>query len=360
MSNASPNPEDFRALLKTLSSIPTNGRSHRHDLEVALAESTGRDHAIAIASSEQAIPLVLKAMGMSSSKRIIVPALGDPVILRAAHTMQLRIDYAECDPGTLDPTAESIAPHLHTETGVALISHGDGWGTGFPGALLMSAQNEIPLIELVGTRLGGQCSGAPFGSLGRASIVDLSSESPVSGGEGAAILTDDVRLAESCRSLLCGDSNPHFHADPMPEVVAALALCRIQRLSTTLATYTDLAQQYTLSLSRLPELLLPSSTADSVPNWSSYVVRLDETFSADDRNHIVDGMQRHDINAVAGPAHLPSLMDPTATHVCPISASMAARTISLPIHEAMTRQDIDLISQTLQLMIQRATFRRSA
>ncbi|MDG1837544.1 MAG: DegT/DnrJ/EryC1/StrS family aminotransferase [Phycisphaerales bacterium] len=360
MSNPAATRSDMQAVANALQASSPHGSTHREAFEESIALSTARSLAVAIASAEQALPTLLAAMGITHGREVILPALGETACLRAIRRIGATPRFADCDPGTLVPQAAMIEAVMTNETAAVIAAHGDGWGSGLPKIADACARREIPFIELVGTKIGSVCTGAPAGSLGRAAIIDLSARSIISGGEGAVIVTDDEYLAERCRG---GDytkcNNPH-RADPMAELNAAFALSQAERLPSIIAHCTAAAEQYMVGLSSMPELLLPATTPDTQSNWSRYVVRLDETFSASDRDEIIRGMRRHDIAAGVGLIHLPSIWGTAIEGECPISASMATRTIALPIHADLTGRDIDLICQTLQLMVQRTTFRRAS
>lgn len=360
MSNPAATRSDVQAVASALQASSPHGSTHLAAFEETMALRTARTHAVAIASAEQALPTLLAAMGITNGREVILPALGETACLRAVRRVGATPRFAECDPGTLVPQAATTEAVMTNKTAAVITAHGDGWGSGLPKIADACARREIPFIELVGTKIGSTCAGALAGSLGRAAIIDLSTRSIISGGEGAVIVTDDKCLADRCRG---GDytqcDNPH-RADPMAELNAALALSQAGRLSSIITRCTSAAEQYMVGLSSIPELLLPATTPDTQSSWSRYVVRLDETFSANDRDEIIRGMQRHDIAAGVGLVHLPSVWDAAIEGECPISASIATRTIALPIHADLTGRDIDLICQTLQLMIQRATFSKAS
>jgi len=351
---------DAQAVMQAMRVAGTGAAMFRTSLEAIVAEASGRSHGIAVASSEQALPTLLHAAGVTTGRAVLLPALGDPACLRATRRVGLTPQFAECDPGTLLPTAEAVEAALTADTAAVIMPHGDGWGSSLPDIAAACSRREVPLIELVGTRIGSRCGGAPAGSLGRAAVLDFSERSIVSGGEGAVIVTDDRFLADRCGP---GDhaqcQSPH-HADPMPPLAAALATAQMKRLGTIAAACAAAAEQYTVGLAAMPEIMLPAITADASSSWSRYIVRLDETFAVADRDEIIRGMQRHDIQAAQGLFHLPTAWDAAMCDACPVAASVASRTIALPIHPDLTRRDIDLISQTLQLMVQRATLRRAS
>ncbi|MCP4758544.1 MAG: hypothetical protein GY894_00315 [Planctomycetes bacterium] len=360
LSNPLTTPDDHRVINELLRSHGLSGSTNRKDLELILTQTTSRHHAATFASSEQALSVLLDAVGVNGEREIVVPALGDTAILRAIRRVGGIPQFADCDPGTLVPTADTVERCISPSTAAVTASHGDGWGTGLPAIVATCARNEVPFLELVGTRLGSSCGAAPAGSLGHAAFIDLSQRGIVSTGEGAAIVTDNERLAKACRPDHYNESLCPHRPDEMAELNAAVGLSQIRRLGATVEACTDAAETYTIFLSRMPELLLPATTPEAVSCWSRYVIRLDETFSLEDRDEIIRGMERHDIAAAPGLTHLPSAWDPALATTCPVAAATAPRTIALPIHPALTRRDVELICQTLQLMVQRATFRRSA
>lgn len=359
LSNPTVTPLDIRLLTEALQSSSPMKSAHRTALESTIAACTGCTHAVAIASAEQALSTLLHAMGIGPGHDVILPGLGDAACIRAVRRIGSTAHFAECDPGTLMPTSRSIEAVVTPATTAVLAGHGDGWGSGLPDIAACCGRIEVPFVELVATRLGSHWATVPAGSLGRAAVVDLSTRSLMSGGEGAVIVTDDAHLADACRAgdfVTC--QNAH-RADPMPESTAALASAQLTRMNGIIEVCRGIAERYTVSLSQMPELLLPAMTPDAMSSWSRYIVRLDETFSFEDRDEIIRGMQRHDIHADVGLAHLPTIWNGATDGICPVAASIATRTIALPIHPELAHRDVDLICQTLQLMIQRASFRRN-
>jgi dTDP-4-amino-4,6-dideoxygalactose transaminase len=351
---------DAQAVMQAMRVAGSGDAVFPSSLESLVAEAAGRTYGIALASSEQALPTLLHAAGVSPGREVILPALGEPACLRALARLGLTPRFAECDPGTLLPTTEALADALTSDTAAVIMPHGDGWGSTLPDIATACAQKEVPLIEYVGTRIGSRCGGGPAGSLGRAAVLDFSRRSVVSGGEGAVIVTDDRSLADRCRPATYAQCRSPQRADAMPPLAAALALAQMKRLPTIAQACAAAAEQYTIGLAAMPELLLPAITTDTSSSWSRYIVRLDETFASSDRDEIIRGMQRHDIHAAAGLHHLPTAWDPACSESCPVAASVAGRAIALPMHPDLTRRDVDLICQTLQLMVQRATFRRAS
>jgi dTDP-4-amino-4,6-dideoxygalactose transaminase len=147
----------------------------------------------------------------------------------------------------------------------------------------------------------------------------------------------------------------------MNPMQAALADVRLRRFSETCARLEDVFHAYLRRLAMHPDLVLPAPCADGTVCWSHFAVRLSERFGREDRDSILQGLLRHDIAATSVLYVLP--LEPAFAHTardadCRIAHRAADRLIALPFSTALSERDIDLICQTLQVMIERQTILR--
>ena len=90
------------------------------------------------------------------------------------------------------------------------------------------------------------------------------------------------------------------------------------------------------------------------------MVRLSDRFSDQDRDEIIGGMRRHDID-IDSALELASMTNYPAEvggGPWPVSERAMMRSICLPFHNDLVESEIDLICQTLELMLTRSTFSR--
>ena len=109
------------------------------------------------------------------------------------------------------------------------------------------------------------------------------------------------------------------------------------------------------------DLVLPAPCADGTVRWSHFAVRLSERFGRDDRDSILQGLLRHDIAATSVMYVLPlepAFANTAANADFRIAQRAADRLIALPFSTSLSERDIDLICQTLQVMIERQTILR--
>lgn len=111
-----------------------------------------------------------------------------------------------------------------------------------------------------------------------------------------------------------------------------------------------------------PDLVLPAPCADGTVRWSHFPVRLGERYSRDDRDSIIQGLLRHDIAALAPSVVLPlepAFADHHSPGDFPVAERAADRLIALPFSPAVAEREIDLVCQTLQVMIERQSIMRA-
>ncbi|MHC4774812.1 MAG: DegT/DnrJ/EryC1/StrS family aminotransferase [Planctomycetota bacterium] len=245
----------------------------------------------------------------------------------------------------------------------------------------LAGKYEIPLVEDCSEALGGRVRDEPVGSFGRLAVFGFYPNKQITTGEGGMVLTDDDRLAELCRSMRNQGRSPEIVEAGqglgswlsherlgfnfrMSEINAALGLAQMRRLDQLIEARQRVAAAYTRRLRGNTELILPTVEPDTFMSWFVYVVRLSDRFSEDDRDYIIKGLRRHDVGASNYFPPIPLL--PYFRHHFghkpgdfPVAESVAHRTVALPFFTRLTEREVDLVCQTLELMITRVTFSRT-
>jgi perosamine synthetase len=94
-------------------------------------------------------------------------------------------------------------------------------------------------------------------------------------------------------------------------------------------------------------------------SWDGYVVRLSDRFTRDNRDEIIRGLHRHEIGAADYFQSIPSMplfSTCCKNQVCPVSESISMRILALPFFTTMTKREVEIVCQTLELMLTRGTF----
>ena len=346
-------------------------------VEGLVADIVKRPFAVSFGSTGDAITAALDALGATAGSEIVVPALAPAALGAAAVRSGARIRYADIDARTLtlraQNAAEGMSPATRAIVGVA--AHGQPAGLDELAAL--ASRNEIPLLEIVAGGLGGSLGRDPVGRFGRISVIGLGTHESAIGSGGAVCVTNDDRLASALR-LIRNLGRPEPRAEweriggvrplerlgldaRMNPMQAALADVRLRRFDETCERLEQVFHAYLRRLAMHPDLVLPAPCADGTVRWSHFAVRLSERYGRDDRDSILQGLLRHDIAATSVlyvlPAE-PAFAQSASSAEYRVAQRAADRLIALPFSTALGERDIDLICQTLQVMIERQTMMR--
>lgn len=349
--------------------------------EREFAAFVGAPHACAVSNCTTALHLALLALGVGPGDEVITPAFSFVASANCILHVGAKPVFADCDPGTLNVKPETIES-LITDKTKAIIAV-DVFGNPAYMAEIESLANrhEIALIEDCCEGLGGAIRNRPIGSFGRVGVFSFYPNKQVTTGEGGVIVTDDDSLAGMCRSLRNqGRAADNRESGPglgswlvhervgynyrMCELQAALGVAQMERLDEIVDTRHLLAEKYNSRLVMNPHLLLPTIPRETRMSWFVYVVRLNDQFSGADRDEIIAGLRRHEIGAANYFPPIPLLPYFRKTFGYkpgdfPMAETMSQRTIALPFYNAMTDYEVDLVCQTLELMLQRVTFSRT-
>jgi perosamine synthetase len=349
--------------------------------EQLVTERAGCAHGVAVSSGTAGLHLALLALGIGPGDEVIT----SPFSFIATANVVLYVGatpvFADIDPVSLNMDPARVEAAITPRTKAILAPEAFGNPVHMDTLAALAAKYEIPLIEDCCEGLGGVHRGRPIGSFGRVGVFSFYPNKQVTTGEGGLIVTDDDRLAEICRSLRnqgrdssgigwqhgTGAWLTHSRLGynyRMSEMQAALGVGQLRRLDTILEGRDRVARRYFQRLMCHRELTLPTVHADTRMSWFVFVVRLANDFAEDERDRIIRDMRRHEIGAsnYFPPIHLQPLYrklladDPPHLPVC---ESVAQRTIALPFHSQLTDREVDLVCQTLEVMLQREGLKRT-
>lgn len=370
---------EIRAVVATLKSGRLSLGPNVPEFERLVARRCGRFHGIAVNSGTSGLQLALIALGIGPGDEVITPAFSFVASANCILHVGATPVFVDCDPGSLNVRMEVVEKKITEKTRAIMAVDVFGNPAHMPEIDKLAQRYELPVIEDCCEGLGGSINGRPIGSFGRVGVFSFYPNKQITTGEGGVIVTDDDRLAELCRSLRNQGRRPsesdgwglgswlrHEHVGfnyRMSDLHAALGVAQMQRLDEILEMRQRVAAAYTACLADHKDLILPTVEPGVVMSWFVFVVRLTSDFSEAERNEIIAGLRRHEIGASDYFPPIPLLPFYRQMHGYrpgdfPCAETVSHRTIALPFFNLLTEHEIDLVCQTLDLMIQRATFSR--
>ncbi len=346
-------------------------------VEQRVAALVARPCAVAFASTGAAIEAALDVLGGARGGEIVLPALAPTVLGNAVVRARSACRYADVDPKSMTLLQHHAEARMTDSTRVIVGVSNHGQPAGLDELASLAARNELPLLELNLGGLGGRIGRDPVGRFGRVSVIGLGEREGPIGSGGAVCVTNDDTLAHALQ-VRRNDGCPEPRNDweklggisrvecagwdsRMNAAQAALAIVRLTRFEAVCAELEEVFHSYLRRLAMHPDLVLPAPCSDGTVRWSHFAVRLGERFSRDDRDGVIGGLLRHDIAATSVVRVLPNepafRADPSHGDF-PVAQRAADRLIALPFSTELGDREVDLICQTLQVMIERQSILR--
>lgn len=371
---------EIRAVLSTLRSGRLSIGPQLERFERLVAQRTRRTYAVGVSSGTAALHLSLTALGIGPGDEVITPAFSFVASANCIEYVGATPVFVDCDPRTLNVRAADVEKKITDKTRAIIGVEVFGNPAGMADLAALSTKHEIPLVEDAAEALGGRVGLDQVGGFGRVAVFGFYPNKQITTGEGGMIVTSDDCLADLCRSLRNhGRPGSSMETEAgtgswlnherlgynfrLSEVAAALGAAQMERLDGLIEARQAVAEAYTHRLMGNPDLILPTVESDTFMSWFVFVLRLSDRFTPDDRDEIIDGLRRHEVGASNYFPPIPLMPYYQRKYHYrpgdfPIAESVSGRTLALPFFTRMTERDVDLVCQTLELMMSRNAFRR--
>lgn len=328
------------------------------EFEQAVAATLGVDHALATSSATTALHLALAAAGVAPGDDVLVPdftfpATGNVVVQQGARPILVDVDERTY---TIDP--EDLARKVTPRSRAVMPVHTFGLPADMDAVRAVAERHGLIVVEDAACALGTTYREIPCGRLGDVACFSFHARKVITTGEGGLLATDDRRIAARARLLRShggtreGGRYSFVEAGfnyRLSDIQAAVGVAQLRRLPTLLAARRVVAQRLDAALHGIDGVTTPAQPTWGGHSYQSYVVRLDARVR---RNDVITHMATRGIETTIGTYALHSEPYYRKTHgyqVGDLPRSYAAyrQTLALPLHPAITVQDVARIAATL-------------
>jgi perosamine synthetase len=332
------------------------------EFERAFAEYIGRKRAVAAANGTGGLFLSLSALGIGPGDEVITTPF--TFISSATSIMMVGAKpvFVDIDPVSLNIDPAQIESRITARTKAVLPVEVFGNPAGLDRVCEVAAAHNLAIIEDSCEALGSALSGKKAGTFGTMSVFGFYPNKQITTGEGGMILTDADDLAEMCVSLRNqgrSKSNGWLAHERLgynfrlSDINCALGIVQLSRIDEIKAKRRQVARWYQELLADENRLIVPTEPRDCGMSWFVFVVRLTDDFSAEQRDRILRQMAGRNIQVsnYFPPVHLmPFIADQFDYEKgdFPVTESTSQRTIALPFHNHLTKDEVAIVCQNLR------------
>ena len=239
--------------------------------ETAYAKLTGAKHCVATANGTAALVASLAALGVGPGDEVIVPPYTFVATVTSVLMHYALPVFVDSDPETFQIDPRKIEAAITDRTAALLPVHIGGSVANLDAILAIGAKHKLPVIEDACQAHLAEWKGRKVGTLGTAGCFSFQVTKNLCSGEGGAILTADLDLAQKCYAFhnncrarqITGYNFTYLGARSqnlrMTEFQGALLLAQMTRVEEQSRTREQNAQYLTKMLCEIPGIV-PAKT----------------------------------------------------------------------------------------------------
>lgn len=350
--------EEIKAVNEVLHSGSIAQGAKTAELEEKFAEYCGTKHALAVSSGTAAIHAALHAAGVGSGDEVItVPfsfiATINPILMVGATPVLVDIDEK-----TFCMDVRQLEAAITDKTKAIMPVHLYGQPADMDEINALAEKHGLVVIEDSCQAVSAEYKGKKTGSLGSLGCFSLYATKNVMSGEGGIITTDNDDYAASIRRFRQhGMSAPYMYDElgynyRITDLQSAIAVEQVKKADRFADARKANAELLTNGLADIPGVVLPEIGDDRTHVFHQYTVRITDDFALT-RDEFADALRAKGVGA--------GVYYPRALHTYPhieklgfsvgdfpVSERAASQVVSLPVHPAVTADDVAVIVKAVR------------
>lgn len=260
-----------------------------HQLESAIADYCGVEHAVGCASGSDALLLSLMVLGIGPGDEVVLPSFTFFATAGAVVRLGAKPVFADLLPSTFNIDPTDLERKITVATKAIVPVHLFGQSADMDGiasaiASKRGSATAIPVVEDAAQAIGAQYGGRRVGGLGVLGCFSFYPTKNLGGfGDGGMITTPDADLAAKLRTLRDHGQQPRYHHhlvgvnSRLDALQAAVLNIKLQHLDRWTAARQRHASRYQEQLDRLglaDQFVPPRVAAGCDSVWNQYTVRV--------------------------------------------------------------------------------------
>lgn len=356
--------EEFKAVKRVLESGMIAHGPEVEAFEKEFAEYLGVNYAVSVANGTAALDLVLKAYGVSSGDEVVTTpftfvATANAVLYQGAKPL-----FADIDPRTFNIDPNSVLEVITPRTKAVIVVHLYGQPADMKALKEIADDHKLVLIEDAAQAHGAEFMGVKAGALGDAAVFSFYATKNMTTGEGGMVVTNDEKVAERVKLLRDhGQVEKYLHVElgynlRMTSMQAAIGRVQLKKLDRFNEARRRNARELSEQLSKVPGIEVPYEDSRVKHVYHQYVIRVNDKYPFT-RDELKEYLKDQGIGTAV---HYPLAVFQQPLYrrlgypqgICPNAVEASKRVLSLPVHPALTPEDLRYVSSCIAQAAEKA------
>ncbi len=346
--------EEVNAVVRVLRSGRITRGEETRLFEEEFARYIGARYAIAVCNGTVALELALRALGVGAGDEVIVPDLTFIATANAVLNVGAKPVFADVDEKTYTINPDSVMEVLTGRTKAIIPVHLFGHPADMDAIMEIAEDHKLYVIEDAAQAHGAEIRGVKVGSIGHAGCFSFYATKNMTMGEGGAVTTSLEWVNEKLRLLRThGEASRYLSVTVggnynITEMQAAIGRVQLRKLDEMNKKRIMNAEYLTSQLKRISGVTTPTVRQGFKHVFHLYVIRVEENV----RDKLLEHLRERGIGAAIHyplPLHEQPLYRALGypSNINPVARTLSKQLLSLPVHPALTKEDLDRIIEAI-------------
>jgi len=362
-------PEEEAAVAEVIRSGWLTMGSVTQAFEQEFAAFTGAKYAFAVTNATAALHLACMALDIGAGDEVIVPSLTFVASANAIRYTGAQIVFADIESQDwLNISPETIQKAITSHTKAIMVVHYAGYACDMPAILEIAKSHNLAVIEDAAHAVGASLQGKHLGTWGDIGCYSFFGNKNLTTGEGGMLVTDRDDLADKIRILRShgmttltwdrfkGHASTYdvvalgynYRIDEMRSAMGRIQLGKLPAGNTRRGQLVQLYRELLAELT--PSIQVPFTQQRVLSSYHIMPVLLPKGM---DKQAVMAAMKEQGIQTSwhYPPVHTFSIYAAnwdSQTQPLPLTESIAAREITLPLYPTMAEEQVEMVVQALQ------------
>lgn len=352
-------------------------------LEKSLADYFGAKEVICLDSCTAALHLSLIVKGIGRGDEVITSPLTFAATANVIEHCGAKPVLCDIDIDSYNIDPELISKKITKRTRAIIPVHFAGYPCDLKTIYALADKYGIAVIEDAAHAIGSSINGRRIGSFPGITCFSFYATKGITTGEGGCLTLSDKKIAEKIRILryhgLSKDAWKRYakgarwryniteagYKHNMSDVLAAIGVAQIKRISGFLNKRKNIAARYSSGLNGLPGFVIPKVAKGMGHSWHLYPCRISRKEFGLGRDELISRMSKMNIGTSVHyiPLHIHSYYRKKygfRVGDFPVAEKVGDSIVSIPIFATMTQKDTDAVIKTIKYINggQKSAFKR--
>lgn len=343
--------EEIDAVTEVLSSGMIAQGPKVEEFELAFSEYVGCKYAAAVNSGTAALHIALLANGIGKGDEVITSPFSFIATANSILYTGAKPVFADIESDTYNIDPEIIQEKITPKTRAILPVHLYGHPADMKAITEIAEDNKLIIIEDACQSHGATCLGQEVGSFGTGAFSFYPTKNMTT-SEGGMLTTDEKEIAEKAKMIRAHGSKVRYLHEMlgfnlrMTDIAAAIGLVQLGKLDRFTATRQKNAEILSAGLKGISGIMPPVIRADCTHVFHQYTVK------AKKRDKLEAFLKGKEIGTgVYYPISIhkqPFYRELGYRDSLPVSEKAAEEVISLPVHPALSKDDLQEIVEAIK------------